>query len=662
MPKKLKMITDYAPEKFTMLLDTLSQLFSDIFGGEYGYDYMVLMARRALNLEYSLEEKNPRNKLSPKSPQIMSNYGWFLCAEKYAQHYIDHGSFPLTVFIDDMLLHGRSIQNIMDGFTSLVIYHMDQMGTSYRRADVMEQLMLAIDIVVVAQNDTKLFLAREYEWKLNPLLMCDTAQGHMISQQIAQYFEQNGILNTSYILSAHHDEAIRLRSSREWKRIVSDLDGIHQELFVWKNPLLSDHVQVTVRYNVIGSTAYITPYVLHGDVQDIQTLFQTIARLAEQHGLHPFSEMSQKVCEDFPYQLLECYFQMADMFIGQVALSLFIRDTVQEDQELSFNTKKTARSFLPELEPKDLDNLTESLWSSNELINLCNALSQDSILPEQIQTGISPVKEPKARQLFKDAYLIASDVVWKQAIKSEIDVVQRTNSPLYCEHANIVAWEKSVSNWASDEREMDIERFFAQSIHAANRWPDCEELTQTPDFLISSMFRLFDGDFASLRVKVVRGAQGKPTAKLVVRHTELSFSLYSQRCKVFWESLDNLFWNCRRNDIGYKEAVKQFIRNIEADSETMQLIQKCGFDIKRCREDLSDIADDLKKNEWLYPAIMNWHFSLPKDDSITPCSSDTDRMLTSMLQQIRETELEWRLIKISGLLIRDDTESHYDGA
>lgn len=646
MPKKITTIQNYSPKDFPLLLGNVEYLYAEIRRGEYGYSYMVLTTRRCLNLEYALEEEKAEVEGIYKGSTILSNYGWFLHAQKYAEYYSKHGSFPSTIYVDDMLLHGRTLQHVFDGFTSLVAYHLGQTGVKYSKTDVMFQLLKAVDIVVVAQNDTRLYLSREYEWKLNPMLMCNTTQGHMISQQILNYFIDNGILNTSYIISAYGKEEIEFKSGK-WKRIFSDTEGLRQEFFILQDPLLSNNVQVTVRYNVIGNKAYLTPYVLHGSITDTDTLFQTIATIAESHALLSFAQMAEKVREDFPYQLLECYYQMADMLIGQVALSLFMQEMVSTDQIFSFDTIKIARSFTPDLHVWDLDCLVDISWTRRDLVQLCAALGQQSILPNQWQLGLTHRDKQDNDRLMRDAYYITSNVMVKHAIRSEIDVVEKTNTADFCGHAALTSWDQAVSRWSRDEREMPVDHFVSQCIDESKHINIRNELQQNSEFLLASLFKLFDSDFAALRVKVVGGAMGKPTAMLTVRHTEMSISIYYHRLSAFWPSLENVFWFCRRNAVPYNRGVEQYLTIIRSDREAMGLLKKCSYDIERCSTDLLDIAARLQEYSRLYSPLISWRFAFPSEDTPSATSFDTDRMYAGLLQQIREQELEWRLIKIS---------------
>lgn len=262
----------------SVLGDEYYRLIENFFEEVWHSDatYKVFLARRCLNLMYLFYKCRENGDNSYIRSDLYSDSSLLANVPEIADIYMAFGMIPQILLVDDVLIHGRSINTFIDSFVSSILSYCEKCGKIYKRSEVEQAVQDSLKIKVLVQNDHYLLVNRSF---INSIEYCkkwSPANWHGLSSRITQLVSDGFFSNTSYTLSLYEhkkedlhrffEEAAEKKGfvKSEWSR------GLRRD--VWIRPLKNSSSDImalyTVRFvqNAIDKKYRITPFVITSDM------------------------------------------------------------------------------------------------------------------------------------------------------------------------------------------------------------------------------------------------------------------------------------------------------------------------------------------------------------------------------------------------------------
>lgn len=277
--------------------------------------YVVFMARRCFNLmnlfyraNYWVPDKNFEQR-------VLSDSGLLANVPSIAYRYAAFSTIPQILIADDILIHGRGINNLINAFIDSLERFLDERGFEFSREALERDVIKSITIRVMVQNNKPLLMKSVYYQRLiadgyEPNIW-EPRRWHELSSRISRLMSENIFSNTSFTFSlfgnvegAVEDAANKLGFIKSgWnKRYISD---------AWVKPLKRSNGDVAAFYtlritqNMTDKSFCVVPFIFASDI-DIESskiLFKNIC--GEKIGGAIFeSHFSDKVSAEFLYLAL----------------------------------------------------------------------------------------------------------------------------------------------------------------------------------------------------------------------------------------------------------------------------------------------------------------------------------------------------------------------
>lgn len=188
--------------------EDLKQFYIDIFTAEE-YQYVVYVARRSIGLAElfsiilwhentipSIREKLDTNwSISTSDSTIMS-----YCGQIAAK--LRTGLCPKILIVDDLLVQGNGMNEILSTIESNVIRELQSAGVVSDVDQYWQDLVSAINIRVFAQNSKVSMVNLQYQLRLKPKRLMDPLQWHDLSRRISGVILFSGMANATFIMGA----------------------------------------------------------------------------------------------------------------------------------------------------------------------------------------------------------------------------------------------------------------------------------------------------------------------------------------------------------------------------------------------------------------------------------------------------------------------------
>lgn len=165
-------------------------------------------------------------------------------ADRVADFYRENGRFPRVIILDEIILHGRAVNNLLLKYESAVIKRLAQfdpeMNESKRDA-LRDRLVHLTEVRIYAQNDEPLLLLSRYRRRLHRERLCDSGQIRELSQKFAALILNSDVNNVAYSWNFR----IPFHMRNNWKyslhpknfaEVHTKMKSIHQTCFFWLYP------------------------------------------------------------------------------------------------------------------------------------------------------------------------------------------------------------------------------------------------------------------------------------------------------------------------------------------------------------------------------------------------------------------------------------------
>lgn len=179
--------------------------------------YKVFLVRRCFNLMYSFyrvkrETLGENNLLL--NPQVEDTFytdsSIFACTEDIADYYIKRKCFPDILIVDDILIHGRTLNRLIDCLIDAVCGILSKKNAKVEQAFIVEDFLDSIKLNVMVRNNKLLLLKSKYfqclMQKPNKSYIWKPQEWHELSSRISLLVGEGCFYNTSFVLSLYENQ------------------------------------------------------------------------------------------------------------------------------------------------------------------------------------------------------------------------------------------------------------------------------------------------------------------------------------------------------------------------------------------------------------------------------------------------------------------------
>ena len=539
------------------------------------FDYIILFARRCFNLFYAWNERLSFIKRG-ESHKFLTETGLLSYISIIAKRYVLTHELPRVLFVDDVLIHGYTINNKVSNYVESLeqeveyLWKQTHLNTLNMRK-LHREIIDSISLVVFAQNNDQLLIDPELKWNLDAYRLLNTEDWHRYSRKIRTFIKDGNVANTSYIVSMkvseENDSLIRkdFLDKNGWvaDSFKFELNSHQQEseMFFYNafnGKLRNEHVHATVRRYRSGENIFYIPYLFHGELRldDYIELFLQVENLAQEHNLKHFVSAARNALAFFSQEersmiTFELYAQFIEMFLSQMVLNLFVQDCVPVSMipSIDYDYKKIAHNFGEFIKAEDIYQLCMETWLGQELLYI------SEIFKRPIMKGVPEYarEKPSDQRAFEDMV----DISYACGLNSCI-FANKMNKIGYREirDNSSLGYSEQKKRWSDhDPRDVPMLDILNTKDKDGNVITD---VTYMGKLLASSAF-LMDEGYLALRISVWGNNRHHIKSELCFRHTELTLSLYPMVFGRNWKTVRTAVDYCRMTGYSFREFLNLVI-------------------------------------------------------------------------------------------------------
>lgn len=604
----------------------LRKLFSEAL---LSYQYIVLVPRRCLNLWKVMYD----NTWDDFEVKWVTDIGMLSYADDVANVYLEKGHFPRILYVDDVLIHGQSLNRRIRRFANLVISSLRNNSSIELDYDaVLHALIDVIDIHVLFRNNSKLLMSRDLSYRVSSLETYSKDVLQQASLEITRFLaNRSEITNTSYVLSSFSKVFYGLEAS-SWTRLEvpyytdvipdsnNNSNNNFEKMSLWLNdsvvsygcyPVVRSHKKETEN----GELYQYIPYILHPSINGeecaalLTSLNCIVNRKVRNNEMYSLQHASMSGLSDLFTALqtlsttnsrvpIELTSHALEMFLSQIVLTCFSSEMCKEKIVFTDINTDVAKILLN----------YDRILSKNAILAFCNLDWTLSDLQEVCSVFSSSEKFYFDASCFENKKSLSSantDVLFHNVFNQMLacgclhNLLQESNV-LRNQHYALSSREYSLSiaedsPFYLDQRNYDLYQYIA----------DCSkhiEIHSREDVqcVIAALFSLMDLGLFSLRLIVT--ASSAPTMHQInqsMRHTEISLCALEYLLKPIWEDLKAIALLCHEKNISIKHFLLPHIEKLVSQhiNDTCQ-IKPMWL--------LAEVIQELDNNDRLYTCIFQW--------------------------------------------------------
>ena len=229
-PRDFRIIQKIAEETLGEYYDALKDFYSSILQSNE-YQYIVFVARRSIGLAELFfialwnEAENEWEKLQlEESWARATTDSTILSYSSQIAHEIANGLHPQILIVDDVLVQGNGLNELLSGIEQSVLMELnsriDSISAQERWADVVN----AINIRIFAQNERLSVVNLQYQLKLKPQFKMSPRKWHDLSRKISNMIIATGMANATFIMGAEVTPRT-VYNLNNVRRLI--IDGLH---------------------------------------------------------------------------------------------------------------------------------------------------------------------------------------------------------------------------------------------------------------------------------------------------------------------------------------------------------------------------------------------------------------------------------------------------
>lgn len=195
------------------ILQELCQWYEHILHEER--EYIVFIVRRSYMLALLLEKMTGKKMEENSKAIFLTDASLILQCRSMADIYIETGRFPSILLCDELLLHGRNLNHLIDAMENRLVACLPDCDPK----DIRRRLAAAVKIYVYARTEQEVLLYGRYEERMEYMRRENAGFLHSFSGSISEWILCSGFSNASYVFSRLIDEAMMTKIQEKEKLI-----------------------------------------------------------------------------------------------------------------------------------------------------------------------------------------------------------------------------------------------------------------------------------------------------------------------------------------------------------------------------------------------------------------------------------------------------------
>lgn len=548
--------------------------------------YMVAMTRRCPNWMEAFLLMAPQYR--EKFQNMITENALLMETEHLAEAYAKTGTFPKIALLDDVLVHGRGLNEFLQSWLGLIEDCLEEGGHAFDHKELWKELCANLIIYVYFVNDVPVLLKQEYQRGMHFQYIGRESEWRKFSWDISEFIWNSELANTSYVVSASCGKGKTGLVNRVWKgwdTVAEDkilYRGTRQTLYVYRD-LSAYGVYATVRGYDCGETRFYTPYVFCGSLEETQVRSLTAY-------LKTTLEKTGKTGWEGAFALLEraaafqrrrvVAFQMLNLLLGQLTLSRFMADGGASLADFTLDTAKIAYNFGFSREVKPvLDALCSVEWPEEAWAGLPGAL------------GLAPLEESAAGKT-PSAVAIRSameEMSYQQAVEHETYAKE-------LEKHFAAGQEEEIRRTGEVHFDEFLDRILERLHVPAGH-------SETVRLVIACLTQMMDRGDVSLKARMETREDGSVWYDSSIRNTEMSLAIMPRKVSGHFREffrLAQFFW---RDDDFPQRAKEYFTMLLSKDSGDPQTLGEEEWEEIRSAE---TFAEMICKYRDMVSSMMDW--------------------------------------------------------
>lgn len=308
---------------------------------EDNLDYVVFVVRRSYILALIMEKIEGKKMEDISSATFLSDASILLHCREMARFYIDTGRFPKLLICDDILIHGRNINHLIDAIEDELISLLPYCNPDKIRSDLEKSTQ--INVLKIASGIS--LLHGRYGKKLDLSLVTEPKTWRKLSNDISTLILKSRITNASYIYSMHITKDYFNKIKNGEKGLIhTNYRDIDQYTKVWcVNKGNYVKALLTLRFIKDDSGYRMAPFAFMPDI-DSSVTEQIMSLFIDKVNIDDFASLMRLY---HSYKGMRSYNEFLTFLLSNVILKDICQkyDIYADDDDVSDEIRKLARNY-----------------------------------------------------------------------------------------------------------------------------------------------------------------------------------------------------------------------------------------------------------------------------------------------------------------------------
>lgn len=132
---------------------------------------------------------------------FLTDFNLVVQAGRIADYYLEKGSFPEVIILDEIIVHGRAVNSLLLKYESAVISRLKQVCPEMddkKESSLLDRLASTTMLRIYAQNNEPLLLLSRYQQRFKSNRLCSPREIKELSQKFASLVISSNVNNVSY--------------------------------------------------------------------------------------------------------------------------------------------------------------------------------------------------------------------------------------------------------------------------------------------------------------------------------------------------------------------------------------------------------------------------------------------------------------------------------
>lgn len=507
--------------------------------------YVVYVVRRCYMLALMMECITGKKMIDCEEKEFLTDSSFFLRCGELAEYYRQNGEFPKIMLCDDILIHGRNLNHLLESIEERLCEILE----GYDREEILSALVVAIQIRVYVCTSAPLLLLGRYELNLTYNRKENPVFWRKVSSNISTLILRADVANACYVYSEPVPASI-------YKEIKKSQD--------WTETVFQNTVERTwIQYNRVENAikAIYTVRIVKNQMEDRYRAipFVFLPNLNEKETERIKNAIFSSLSRDNTWLEVEKYIEILSQVEGKRLFNEWLTFLISQAILKNFNSRVSisinsrSKAYLEER-----NKLKRNYNSFGEKITL-------KILDFTINQNVLNLDEIDSilRKSIDEHSILEIDAIDDSFVLEEQAIKQTLEDYFYKEgvHEEHSAYELSLIAYVpSQRRSIRNVRGCCFTLADLNKGYNESEMKYCLAYFLQMMDAgvLALSSYASKNTKVVGFAQ-------FAKAGEQSLQIYPLRMYEYIPLLNQIEKKCDLNMLDYKDELEEYFNSLECD-------------------------------------------------------------------------------------------------